>query len=202
MSERIDFEQWYKTGDLPWDTGKHDIHLEAVLKEYSITPCSTLELGGGTGNDAIWLAKKGFKVTAVDISPTAVEMALKKASQAEVDVKFINVNILKDRVPNGPFDFVFDRGCFHVFDTQAERSKLSEIIWNHLNPGGHWFSLIGSTEGPEREKGPPRRSALDIASAVESRFEILFLKTTHFDSNLPEELRAWECLMKRRDTIY
>ena len=198
MSKTRDFEERYRTGDLPWDTGDHDKNLELVIKEYSITPCPVMELGAGSGSDAVWLAGQGFKVTAIDLSPTAVEIARRKAADAGVRIDFIVADVLKDKISPGPFDLVFDRGCFHVFDLPDERSCLIEIIRDRLNPGGYWFSIIGSTDGAARDHGPPRRSVLDIASAVESRFEILLLRSVYLDTNLPEPPRGWACLMRRR----
>ena len=198
MSKTKDFEERYREGDLPWDTGKHDKNLEQVIKEHSIPPCSVLELGAGAGSDAVWLARQGFKITAMDISPTAVEIARRKAADAGVRIEFIVADVLKDKIPPGPFDFVFDRGCFHIFDLPEERSHLVEIIRKHLKPHGYWFSIIGSTDGAEREHGPPRRSVFDIASAVESRFEIISLKVICLDTNLPEAPQGWACLMRRR----
>ncbi len=198
MSKTRDFEERYKTGDLPWDTGDHDKNLEQVIKEYSIAPSPVMELGAGSGSDAVWLAGEGFKVTAIDLSPTAVEIARRKAAGAGVRIDFIVADVLKDKIPPGPFELVFDRGCFHVFDLPEERSRLVEIIRDRLNPGGYWFSIIGSTDGAERDHGPPRRSVLDIALAVELRFEILLIKAVYLDTNLPEPPRGWACLMRRR----
>jgi len=198
MNKTTDFDKRYRKGDLPWDTGRQDKNLELVIKEQPITPCYALEFGAGTGTDAIWLAQKGFKVTALDISPTAIEIANKKASVAGVQVEFIVADIRKDKIPVGPFGFVYDRGCFHTFDLPEERSYLAEIVWKYLSPGGYWFSLMGSTDGPKREPGPPRLSALEIVSAVESRFEVLSLTATHLESNLPEAPRSWACLMRKR----
>ena len=199
MSKTKDFEERYRKGDLPWDTGEHDKNLEQVIKEHSIPPCSALELGAGAGSDAVWLARQGFRVTAIDVSPTAVEIARRKAADAGVRIEFIVADALKDKIPPGPFDFVFDRGCFHIFDPQEERSHLVEIIRNSLKPHGRWLSIIGSADGAEREHWPPRRSVLDIASAVESRFEIISLKAVYLNTNLHEAPRGWACLMRRRE---
>ncbi len=199
MNKTKDFEERYRNGDLPWDTGEQDKNLEQVIKEESIQPCSVLELGAGTGSNAVWLAGQGFNVTAMDISPTAIEIARGKAADAGVGITFVVGDILKDKIPHGPFDLVFDRGCFHVFDMPEDRSALAEIIRNQLNPGGYWFSIIGSTDGPRRDSGPPRMSVLDIASAVESRFEIISLKAIYLDTNLPEAPRGWACLMRARN---
>lgn len=198
MSKPKDFEKRYQAGDLPWDIGERDVNLEHVLKEYSIRPCSVLELGSGTGSDAVWLAKQGFRVTALDVSSTAVDMARGKASDAGVNIDFVVADIFKDRIPEGPFDFVVDRGCFHIFDLPEERSGLAETVWERLAPDGYWFSIIGSIDGPELQEGPPRRSVLDIAAAMEPRFEIVYLKAIELDTNLPQPPRAWACLMRRR----
>ena len=82
MSKPEDFEKRYQTGDLPWDTGDRDKHLEQFINSFSISPCLVLELGAGTASDAIWLAQKGFRVTAVDASATAADMARKKAADS------------------------------------------------------------------------------------------------------------------------
>ncbi|NOZ68904.1 MAG: class I SAM-dependent methyltransferase, partial [Deferribacteres bacterium] len=116
MGKTKDFEERYRKGDLPWDTGGHDRNLERIIREHSIPPCPVLEVGAGTGSDAVWLAGQGFKVTAVDVSPTAAEIARRKAADAGVSIEFIVADVLKDEIPPGPFDLVFDRGCFHVFD--------------------------------------------------------------------------------------
>lgn len=201
MTKPEDFEKRYQTGDLPWDTGDRDKHLEQIIKERSIGPCSMLELGAGTASDAVWLAQKGFKVTAVDVSSTAVDMARVKAADAGVNIEFVLADIMKDDIPPGPFDLVYDRGCFHIFESPEERARLAEIIWKHLVPDGYWFSIIGSTDGAKLEEGPPRRSVLDIASAVEPRFEIISLKAIKLNTNLPQPPRGWACLMRKRTVL-
>lgn len=64
MREPIQWNERYLKGDLPWETGRVDCNLEHILHEHAIEPCSALELGCGTGNNAIWLAKRGFTMTA------------------------------------------------------------------------------------------------------------------------------------------
>ncbi len=199
MATPKEFEQRYQKGDLPWDQGVHDRNLEEVINDYSISSCSVLELGAGTGSDAVWLVKQGYKVTALDVSATAVEMARDKAEKAGVDVDIINADVLKADIPNRPFKLVFDRGCFHSIDPTENKSQLVDIIHRNLEPDGYWFSLIGSADGPDREHGPPKMSVMDIASLVESRFELIHLKSIYLDTNLSDPPRAWACLMRRRD---
>ena len=68
--------------------------------------------------------------------------------------RFARFDFLAAPLPDGPFDFVFDRGCFHVFDEPEERARFAAHVVPALASGGLWLSLIGSTEGPARELGP------------------------------------------------
>ncbi len=187
----------YETGDLPWDSGRHDRNLEAVISDRGIAPCNVLEMGCGTGSNAVWLAQQGFAVTAVDISPRALDAARRKAEAAGVAVAFLDVDVHDSALPEGPFDFVFDRGCFHGSEGE-ERDRFSEQVFTALQPNGLWFSLIGNADAPPREIGPPRLTAIEIATHVEPRFEILSLKATHFDSDQDDPPAAWACLMRKR----
>ena len=112
----------------------------------------------------------------------------------------LTADFLADSVPDGPFDFAYDRGVFHVFDGADERSRFAARVAELLAPDGLWHSLIGSTDGPPRETGPPRRSAVDVVSAVEPHFEILELRSTPFDQGRHHEARAWVLVARRRET--
>ena len=162
-----------------------------------VAPGRTLEIGAGTGTNAIWLAERGFDVLGVDVSPLAVERARGKIGERDLRCHFAALDFLVAPVPDGPFHFVFDRGCFHVFDESGERTRFATCVAAALAPGGLWLSLIGSTEGPPREVGPPRRSARDIAAAVEPAMEIVELRSAEFHNH---DAKAWFCLSRKRTT--
>lgn len=200
MKTQEHWDERYLSNNIPWDTDRHDRNLERMLADHRIGPCLALEIGCGSGNNAIWLAKRGFQVTALDISAIAVKAAGRKAGTLKLKgaVKFLTADMLADTIPGSPFQFVFDRGCFHSFETPEERTACTAAIHRLLAERGLWLSLIGSRDGPERTAGPPRWSAAEIAAAVEDRFEILELSATHFDSDQPDPPTAWACLMRKR----
>jgi hypothetical protein len=99
--------------------------------------------------------------------------------------------------PGGPFEFVFDRGCFHVFDDDSDRARFAQKVAAHLVEDGWWLSLIGSTEGAPRDEGPPRRSARDVMNAIEPSLEIVQLRSTEF-TVCDEGLKSWLCLSRKR----
>src|SRR5438046_3594526 len=112
-----DVEHWdnrYREGDSPWDTGRPSSELQRLLQEENVRPCRALELGCGTGTNAVWLAQQGYDVTAVDLAPLALERAEVRAKAAGVKVRFVAADVLDPPDLGGPFPFFFDRGCYHV----------------------------------------------------------------------------------------
>lgn len=198
-----DWNAHYTAGELPWDTGEPDEHLVALVEQRQLEQGRALEVGCGTGTNALWLASRGLEVTALDLAPRAIERARDKAGSQVRSCRFAVSDFLADEPPEGPFQLVFDRGCFHVFDQPAQQARFAARVAAALAPGGIWLSLIGSTEGPAREFGPPRRSARDVLNALEPALALLDLHAIEFrpPQGSPDDLRpnAWYCLAQRRD---
>ena len=199
MSKIKRFTQRYKDGDIPWDLGHADYNLSEMVVNWPIVPCKTLELGCGTGDNAIWMAEHKFEVTAFDLIKAAVDMAKAKAIEAKVVVDFYVADILKDTIPTGPFDFVFDRGVFHTVDDKKDRALFAKNVAKHMSNGALWLSLIGSSDQFREGDGPPKRSAREVVNAVEPYFEVLMLKVSRFDSKDENPAKIWVCLMKKRE---
>jgi SAM-dependent methyltransferase len=185
----------YASGQPPWDTGQPEPLLVEFVTSGAITPRPTLKIGAGTGTNAIWMAERGFDVLGVDVSLLAVERAQAKMEGRALHCRFAAWDFLDAPPPDGPFQFVFDRGCFHVFDEPGERQRFAAQVAAALAPGGLWLSVIGSTEGPPREVGPPRRSAREVTLAIEPALEIVELRSAEFRDN---NAKAWFCLARQR----
>ena len=193
------WDERYAEGDLPWDTGRHDRNLERIVQQRPIAPCRTLELGCGTGSNAVWLARQGFDVFGIDLSPLAVERACERSRQAGVTADFLASDVFQADVAVDAYSFAFDRGCFHSFPDSAQRDQFVAWVHQRLADGGLWFSLIGSKDSPPREMGPPMLSAREVLMHVEPYFEVLSLTATHFDSEQSLPPAAWACLMRKRN---
>jgi SAM-dependent methyltransferase len=198
MTPEDRFNEHYKEGSAPWDIGKPDFNLIQTVTTTPIAPCKALEIGCGTGDNAIWLSQQHFTVVGVDASEIAIEKARDKAAKTNASCTFAVLNILKSHADGAPFGFAFDRGCFHTVDSPQERQSFAEQINRHLGENGLWLSLIGSADEQRLSEGPPKRTARDIVSAVEPYFEILSLVSSHFEAHLPDPPGAWVCLMRKR----
>jgi len=137
ISPASDWDEHYQTGHLPWDTGAVESELVSIVKSLPAPPRRVVDVGCGTGTNAIYLAQQGAKVTGTDLSPKAIEMANAKARAANVaGVEFIACDILGDlRVPPASADFVFDRGCFHCMPAES-RVTFAQRVHAMLAPAG------------------------------------------------------------------
>jgi len=198
MAEENRFKERYQAGDTPWDIGKPDSNLIQNVTTMPIRPCKALEIGCGTGNNAIWLSQQNFHVLGIDTSEIAIEKAKEKASKANTKCAFMVSDILTRHVEGAPFGFAFDRGCFHTLSSDKERKKFAENVNGHLEKDGLWLSLLGNADEQRVGPGPPQRSARDIVNAVEPYFEILSLVSGSLGSNRPNPPKAWVCLMRKR----
>ena len=198
MNVEDHFREMYKQGSTPWDIGKPEFNLVETVTTTPIAPGRALEIGCGTGDNAIWLSQQGFAVVGIDASDIAIQKAHEKAANANAPCTFVVLDILKGHVEGAPFGFTFDRGCFHAVGSDEERATFAKQVHRHLEDGGLWLSLIGNADEERVGPGPPQRTARDIVNAVEAYFEILSLVSGHFGSNLPDPPRAWVCLTRKR----
>src|SRR3989344_6728874 len=168
-----DWEEVYANKSTPWDVNQPEDELVNLVKSKFIQPCKVLELGCGHGNDSIFLAKNGFKVTAIDISERAIEEAKKRAEEAGVKVNFLVEDASQLSSIDGMFQFIYDRACFH-FVLEDKRAGYVTNIKRLLEKGGY-FILIASSD-QERVKGPYQFSKDDIQQIFGSEFQILEIK--------------------------
>lgn len=184
----------YEAGTTPWDSGEPEARLVEAVEAGALPPGRALEIGCGTGTNARYLAGAGWDVTAIDVAPRAIELARERGG----GVRYAVHDLLAEAPPGGPYDLVFDRGCFHVFDAAADRARFAERVRDALRPRGVWLTVAGSTEGAPRGGGPPRRSARDLAEAIEPALEVVSLRGGAWEE-IPERPAMWACLSRRRE---
>lgn len=106
---KLFYEVGYRYFRMPWDMGPR-LELVELVESGRIRPCRTIDLGCGTGSNAIFLAQHGFEVTGLDYAASAIEKARVKAEAAGVTVHFVVDDLTDLRHINGTFDFLVDYG--------------------------------------------------------------------------------------------
>jgi 2-polyprenyl-3-methyl-5-hydroxy-6-metoxy-1,4-benzoquinol methylase len=201
MTEQEHWESRYRgPAPPPWDTGRPSAELLRRLSEFRVRPCRAIELGCGTGSNAVWLARQGFDVTGVDISPSALERATKHAFSEGVNVHFLQADIM--HLPElGPrFDFFFDRGCYHAV-RRVDASGFLNALDRITAPEAMGIVLTGNAK-EERKPGPPAISEETIRAELGSKFEIVSLEEFRFDQDEPDGKNplGWSCVLRKRSS--
>lgn len=195
-----DWDRRYREGDVPWDTNLPSRELARVLDEGHVPPCRTIELGCGTGTNAVYLAQRGFSVTAVDVSPVALDRARRRAEQAWVDVKFVEADITRLPDLGAPFDFIFDRGCYHC----VRRANLPGFVatLEQISRPGTRYLLLAGNANEQTAEGPPRVREHELRADLESLFTFQFIREFRFqDPGGTEGPLGWSCLLTRRQVV-
>ena len=119
---KLFYENMYRYFKTPWDLGARS-ELVALVDSGRIQPGRALDLGCGTGANAIYLAQHGFEVTGVDFAKAAIEKARTRAQESRVQVNFIVDDLTNLRHVPETFDFLLDYGVLDdLRPGQRERS--------------------------------------------------------------------------------
>jgi SAM-dependent methyltransferase len=157
---RSSYERAYRRGATRWDTGITPPELMALLEgPHALEPGDALDLGCGTGTNAIELARHGWFVTGVDFSSIAIANARTKSGWVS-GVTFVegDVTRLAELGVNGPFDLVVDIGCYHSVAWRRRGAYAREVA-RVAKPGavllmfafGPWLRWPGSRRTREAE---------------------------------------------------
>jgi SAM-dependent methyltransferase len=185
----------------PWDTGRASAELQRRLAQFPIPRGRAIELGCGTGSNAVWLAQQGFAVTAIDISPTAIAQAESKANQAGADVCFVVADMTELPDLGPPFPFFFDRGCYHAV-RRVDAAGFLRGLDRVIAPGAWGIVLTGNAR-EEHKPGPPAVSEETLRAELGSLFDFVSLEEFRFDQGETDGARhlGWSCVLRKRDTL-
>ena len=150
-STRQFWEDFYRDKDQVW-SGKVNPLLEREVA--ALTPGTALDLGCGEGGDAIWLARRGWRVTAVDISETALKRAAGHAAEAGVEGIVWERHDLAVSFPEGNFDLVSAQFFHSPVEEDGERDKALRRAAEAVAPGGT-LVVAGHAGWPTWMEEPP-----------------------------------------------
>jgi SAM-dependent methyltransferase len=136
----------------PWDTKAPKENVIA-WQEGGWVHGDVLDIGCGLGDNAIYLAKSGHNVTGLDISPTALITAERRAKDAGVNVTFAVTDSTKLEGYTEAFDTVVDSGMFHCLDDDGKRSYAA-AAHRATRPGATLLLSCFSDANPSDEEWP------------------------------------------------
>jgi cyclopropane fatty-acyl-phospholipid synthase-like methyltransferase len=156
---RLFFRLFYLSNP-PWDSGITPPELEEFIATHP--PGRAIDLGCGTGTNAITLAGHGWQVRGVDFVPKAIRKGQRKARQTGLQVDLQIGDVTDNRFFEGEYDLILDIGCFHTLSAEQRRS-YRENLSRHLAADGTYLLYAFIAE----DSGSSRVSSQDLAAFEE-----------------------------------
>jgi 2-polyprenyl-3-methyl-5-hydroxy-6-metoxy-1,4-benzoquinol methylase len=132
----------------------HEANQFLVEVAADLEPGTALDLGCGQGRNALWLAKLGFTVTGLDLSPVAIEQARARAAELGIDATFESVDLLTWDPHGQEWDLVL---LAYIHVPEDLRRAVHAVAERAVAPGGrvvviahHLDNLTGGVGGPSR----------------------------------------------------
>jgi len=176
--DRDHFKTSYE-GQAPWDIpGPQPAFVG--LEEAGAIRGSVLDVGCGTGENALYLAARGHEVWGIDFVSVAIERASAKAEERGLFAHFQVGDALKLDQLGRTFDTVIDCGLFHTFNDD-ERSVFVKMLDQVLRPGGEYHMLCFSDREPPGE-GPRRVTQPEIRNAFGDVWKVTEIRESSFET--------------------
>jgi len=193
--------------EIPWNFEAPPDELVELIEKGRIKPCKAIDLGCGTGNYALYLAERGFEMTGVDSSPSAIEIAKENAKKRNLECDFLVMDVLGnfEKIQEA-FDFVYDWLLMHHIYPKKRRAYC-ENVNRMLKPGGRYLSVCFSEEdqhfgGSGKYRETPLGTTLYFSSEKELRdlfnpvFQIEELKTIEVTGKAGPHLSLYAFMTK------
>jgi cyclopropane fatty-acyl-phospholipid synthase-like methyltransferase len=165
MFRKLFFSLQYLLNNPPWDTGITPPELFTFLEKKP--PGRALDLGCGTGTNALTMAKFGWQVTGIDYVPRAIRAARRKVDQAGFSnqVEFLAGDIFKIKRTDNQYDLILDIGCFHSL-AGSEVQRYAGFVSKLLVPGGSLLMYAHLKRIPGSSHGVSERDLDEIGSVL------------------------------------
>jgi SAM-dependent methyltransferase len=189
------FEGAYRTGIPPWDIGRAQPAIVHLADEGRIAG-DVIDIGCGTGENALHLASRGLAVVGVDAAPTAIAQAREKDRLRGSSATFLVGDALALEGLARTFDTAIDCGLFHTF-SDADRLRFERSLHAALGAGGRYVLLCFS-ELQGGELGPRRVTQAEIRSTFATGWTVESIVAERFAARLPGGgAHAWLALLTR-----
>ena len=187
----------YQDGPAPWDIGHPQPAIVRLASEGGFAG-AVLDVGCGTGENALHIASLGLSVVAVDVAETALAMARKKAADRGAKVEFMAADALHLKRLGRIFHVVLDCGLFHAFEG-VERTRYAASLAPVTEHDGTLYLLCFSDGGPDTGPHPVRQEELRAAFDPSRGWNVTAIQPDRIQTRFHDDngAPAWLATIKR-----
>ncbi len=163
-------DEWdarYSTAERIWSGKPNEVLVTEVA---DLPPGRALDIGCGEGADAVWLARRGWRVTGIDLSRVALDRAAAAARAADVTIDLFVADLMDAALPSGRFDLV---SAFYPTLPGTDDRAAERILIDAVAPGGTLLVVHHVDFG----QGPGGRHGFDRSAYVGPRQVLAALET-------------------------
>lgn len=187
--QKVYYSLSYRFGFAEWDINAPQPDLVRLEESGGIPGSALLDVGCGSGDNAIYLASKGYAVTGIDASASGIREARVKSRNAGIHVEFLVADVLhldyyirNQYQLAEPFDCVIDSGLFHGFRGNDIADYVNNISLV-LKPGGRLIIHCFNEEAPREFLGPRQVSRKELAETFSDGWSIKDIQKAAMHSN-------------------
>ncbi|MFT7529599.1 MAG: SAM-dependent methyltransferase [Gammaproteobacteria bacterium] len=147
--QQPDWESRYQEKNTPWDRGSASQALLNWLKSGQLEPCRILVPGCGNGHEVVHLCRLGFDVTAIDVSPSAMEVLQNRLNNLQLSAKLVAADFFDWHV-EVKYAAIYEQTSLCALPPDQWQDYVN-LLGQWLEPGGILFGLFmqtGKTGGP------------------------------------------------------
>jgi SAM-dependent methyltransferase len=192
----VPWDASYHDGPAPWDTGRPQ---QAVVRLVSAGAFAgaVLDVGCGTGENALHIAARGLPVLGVDVAETALAIARGKAGSRGLEVEFAAADAFQLERLGRTFESVLDCGLFHTLDGD-ERPAYVASLASVTEHGGTLYVLCFSDDGPDTGPHPVSQDELRTAFNLSNAWSVTAIEPDRVDTRYHDDgAPAWLATIKR-----
>ena len=187
-----------------------DESLHTWIQDNQFRPGRVIDIGCGMGRNAIYLAKCGFSVDAIDFSAASIAWAIENAKKENALVNFICDSIFDHSIDPETYNCIYDSGCLHHLKPH-QRFQYLKLVFDLLKPGGHFGLSCFNPKGaePMSDYGVYREGTMNggmgyteqkLRAVLEDLFEVIEFRQMKqiTDGTLFGEDFLWTVLMEKK----
>lgn len=187
--QKFYFNLSYKFGFAEWDVNRAQPDLIGLVKQGKLNGQTILDIGCGSGDNAIYLATQGFSVTGIDYAAKGIQLAKMRAEKVRQKINFYVADAFSLNQFDKQFDIVIDYGLYHNIPLEKIDLYLTNVK-RVLKPNGQFIIQSFGESSPKSKFGPRQVTELELRQIFKAPWKIQEICPATYNNTSETEISA------------